>query len=296
MKIPYKARPASRWMGIAGMVAAAMPGLAQARPLDLVYERTVMASADDRCRLFPPGLSAALDAARVQARGAALRAGADSEDLRVTERRARDSAASTACDSPALALAAARVRDAFGGYARLDRMTYPGERAAWRADRAGRGAMRWRLVQETRFAADVLAFGLAGRDAPGVLLAVAQFQDGQAPYAAQIVLRDTRRADAPYFPSAPQRLPLDRRLPPASALRTFVAEARSPAGLDLLPRDGRPGWAFRFPAEAVDLLARLDSREVVAVDFLFAGDVTRRAYVEVGDFAAARAFLNLAQR
>jgi hypothetical protein len=34
----------------------------------------------------------------------------------------------------------------------------------------------------------------------------------------------------------------------------------------------------------------------VAIDFLFPGDVTRRAYVEVGDFAAGRAFLQVAAR
>jgi hypothetical protein len=32
------------------------------------------------------------------------------------------------------------------------------------------------------------------------------------------------------------------------------------------------------------------------VEFLFPGDVTRRAYVEVGDFAAGRAFLQVAAR
>jgi dihydroorotate dehydrogenase electron transfer subunit len=44
--------------------------------LDLFYERSVMHAVDRRCDLFDPGVAAALDAARVQARGAALRAGA----------------------------------------------------------------------------------------------------------------------------------------------------------------------------------------------------------------------------
>jgi hypothetical protein len=43
-------------------------------------------------------------------------------------------------------------------------------------------------------------------------------------------------------------------------------------------------------------LASLDPRESVAIEFLFPDDVVRRAYVEVGDFAAGRAFLNLTSR
>jgi hypothetical protein len=88
---------------------------------------------------------------------------------------------------------------------------------------------------------------------------------------------------------------LSRRLPPRSALRVYAAEARSPAGVDLLPKDSGGGWAFRFPAEAARELARLDPREAVAVEFLMPGDVVRRAYVEVGDFAAGRAFLSVAR-
>jgi hypothetical protein len=34
----------------------------------------------------------------------------------------------------------------------------------------------------------------------------------------------------------------------------------------------------------------------VAVEFVMPDDTVRRAYVEVGDFAAGRAFLKLAQR
>ena len=86
------------------------------------------------------------------------------------------------------------------------------------------------------------------------------------------------------------------RLPPRSALRSYAAEARSTAGSDLLPKEARAGWAFRFPAQASSDLASLDPREAVAIEFLFPGDVVRRAYVEVGDFAAGRAFLSLASR
>jgi hypothetical protein len=285
-------------MGLAAALSLAPPGLAHAQALDLVYERTVMTAADARCGLFTPEVSAALLASQAQARGAALRAGASADALAAVVERARRRASTGDCDSLEFTTAAARVRGAFAGYARVQRLSYPGERAGWNADRAGPGQIRWRLVQDAAFGDDRLKFGLAGRTSPGVLLALAQFADGRTPFAARLLLRDSRRSEAPYFDSLVgevRGLPLARRLPPRSALRIYTAEARSPAGSDLLPKGARSGWAFRFPASAAADLAGLDPREAVAVEFLFEGDVVRRAYVEVGDFAAGRAFLTLAR-
>jgi hypothetical protein len=286
-------------MGLLGAALAASPGFAHGQILDLVYERTVMIAADGRCGLFTPDISAALAAALAQARGAALRSGAAPEALRGVEERARENAAAIACGSSELGTAATRVRGAFAGFTRVQRIDYPGELAVWRADRSGAHETRWRLAQEARFGADRMTFGLAGRDPPGVLVAVAQFADGQTPYAARLLMRDDGRSAGPYLDrlkSPRQGLALDRRLPPRSGLRIYAAEARSPAGSDLLPKDARSGWAFRFPVEASRRLAALDPREAVAVEFLFPGDAVRRAYVEVGDFTAGQAFLKLAQR
>ena len=294
-----KARPASRWLGLLGAALAASPGFAHAQILDLVYERTVMAAADGRCGLFTPEISAALAAAQAQAHGAALRAGTTPQALLTLERRARDKGLGVDCASAGVAAAAARVRTAFSGFARLQRISYPGQVAGWRADRTGPGEVRWRLAQETLFGADRMTFGLAGRDGPGVLISVGQFADDQTPYGARLVMRDGARSNGPYLDrpfGAAGALPLDKRLPPRSALRAYAAEARSLAGPDLLPKGARAGWAFRFPPQAIVELAKLDPRESIAVEFLFAGDQVRRAYVEVGDFAAGRAFLSFAQR
>jgi hypothetical protein len=283
---------------VAALVAA--PGFAHAQPADLFYERTVMSAADARCGLFTPEVGAALAASAAQARGAALRAGTSVGALRAIDTNARGKAAQAGCDSPEIALAASRVKTAFSGYAKITRLTYPGDIAPWRADRAGSRATSWRLSQETAFGADRMAFGLAGREGPGVLIAVARFADDAQPYAARLLLRDGARSSQPYLDrrsvGSTARLPLDRRLPPRSALKAYPAAARSPAGADLLPRDAKSGWAFRFPDTAATELARLDPREAIAVEFLFPGDVSRRAYVEVGDFAAGRAFLQLAAR
>ncbi len=58
---------------VAALVLA--PLVAQASsPSDLYFERSVMSAADSRCALFTPEIGAALNAAKAQARGAALRA------------------------------------------------------------------------------------------------------------------------------------------------------------------------------------------------------------------------------
>lgn len=286
-------------MGFLGAAVVAAPGLAHAAPLDLFYERTVMRAADSRCDLFSPEMGQALAAAAAQAKGAALRAGVSAEAVNATERNARLAAAKADCRSNDVAVAAQRVRQAFEGFSRLGRLTYPGDVRAWQADRLDGPGSAWRLKQDVGFGADHMSFGLAGHGGVEALIAAASFDDGEAPYAARLVVRDTSKSFGPYLdrtgggPTA--ALPLTKRLPPPLALTCFMAEARSRAGGDLLPR-GQSGWAFRFPASAVRALAALDPREAVAVDFLFPGDKVRRAYVEVGDFAAGQAFVQMASR
>jgi len=278
----------------------ATPAMASAASLDLFYERTVMTAADGRCALFTPQVASALEAARAQARGAALRGGADRTTLSATEQRARSRAAAVTCDAPDLKLAADRVRLAFDGYAKLIRMDYPGDQSVWRADRSSSAkAARWRLAQDIRADGQRMVFGLAGREGSNALTAVAAFRDGEAPYAARLVMRNDRVTAGPFLDARgePQaRIPLQRRLSPQGALSVWTAQTRNPAGADLKPRDMPEGWAFRFPPEAAWALAALDPREAVAVEFLFPDDTTRRIYVEVGDFAAGRAFLQFASR
>jgi hypothetical protein len=295
-----KARPASRWMGLIGGLCGLAPGFAQAQPADLYYERAVMSAADQRCGLFAPDVAAALAASTAQARGAALRAGTSSDLLRQTERAAEVKAALADCHSPDIATAATRVRSAFSGYAKLTHLTYAGDLAGWEADRGLGRAVRWRLSQDTSFGPDRMAFGLAGREGAAGLIAAASFADGAQPYAARLVLRDAARAAQPYLArygaGSTARLPLPLRLPPPLAQKAYAATARSAADPELLPKGATAGWAFRFPDAAAAELAALDPREAVAVEFLFPGDIVRRAYVEVGDFAAGRAFLQVAAR
>lgn len=281
------------------LVATAKPAHAAGGALDLLYERTVMSVADQRCALFTPPIRAALDASRLQARGAALRAGASKETLAETEGRAWRKAKATDCRSPDIATAAGRVRGAFAGYAKLARMDYPGEVAGWSADRSvSKAGERWKLAQTSAFGWDRLRFGLAGQYGGPQLTAVAVFADNATPYSARLIVRDVTRTSGPYLDTRARgkggKLTLAARTSPRSASRVFTAESRGPAGAMLLPEGAKSGWAFRFSPAAQAALAGLDPREAVVVEFVFAGprgDVVRQAHVEVGDFAAGRAFL-----
>lgn len=280
-------------LGLALALAAA-PALAG--PADLYFERSVMTAADRRCGLFSAPVRAALMASRNQARRIAAKAGSSEAQLAALEQRARRAASDAACDSPQLAIAVQRVRDGFEGYAKLPRMRFPGEIADWQADRGGGASARWRLAQVSP-SDGATRLGLAGRPGADRLMVLASFPDG-APYAARLVLRDPARTSRPYLDgqgvAAGVALPLERRLPPNAGLKTYSAEARSVARADLAPEKMKSPWAFRFPAAAAGDLARLDPREAVAVEFIFAGerDEVRRAYFEVGDFAAGSLFLS----
>lgn len=291
-----------RILGLAAMVALGLVTAAAGAPSDVYYERALMSAADGRCRLFTPDIAAALTAGEAQARGAALRAGTPSAALGGVAARAAAKAGGLPCSSPDLKTAAARVRTGFAGYSRLSRMTFPGDVAAWRADRTlPRSAPAWRLAQTAPLAAGQMTFGLVGTwSRPSELVAVADFGQGQTPYAARLLVRDPALAPAPYLnvlqAGAAARLPLDARTPPRAASAVFAADAMAPADLSL--QASGSAMAFRFPAAAIGAIAALDPREAVTVEFLFqgrSGDMARRAFIEVGDFAAGRAFLAVAR-
>jgi hypothetical protein len=278
------------------------PTLAHAAAVDAYYERSVMAVADQRCHLFTGDLASALGAAQAQARGAAMRSGVTNAQLDAVQTRAGAAAGSVACNSPDIITAANRVRQAFDGYSKLQTMTYRGDVSFWSANRAtSQTYTTWRLSQAEPFGWNALIFGIGGRGADMGLLAVASFADGARPYSARLVLRDSTRAPEPFLnvirASTDGHIPLAARMPPTSATRDFFPQARGDADKTLMPAGASSAIAFRFPSAASDAIARLDPRESVAVEFLFtSGDPVRTAYVEVGDFAAGRAFLASAQR
>jgi hypothetical protein len=262
---------------------------AQAAPAsELYYERVLMRAAGDRCRLFGPELTAALDAAAAQARGAALRAGTAAQAVDATRERAFAKASGVDCRSQDLATAAARVRSAFAGLMRTAHMTYPGEEGAWSADRTAYRSVAWALEQRSTAGGARAEFGLAGRGGANALIATLALADGERPYAARLVYRDRARAPLPWVGA-----PNNRLLPPRTASKALLAEASSPCEPQLSPDTNEDARAFRFPAAAADELAGLDPRERFAVEFLLPNGRVLTARFEVGDFVAGRAFLRL---
>lgn len=284
--------------------ALAAPLIASATAVDVYYERSVMVAADARCGLFEPAVGAALAAGQAQARGAALRAGVDEASLNAAAGRARNKAASVDCRSKDVALAAGRVRSAYDAYAQINRINYPGDLSNWQADRtAGRTASSWRLAQPVSFGTDRMVFGLAGKGTPGSLTAVVTFADGAMPYTARLVMRDPARLGRAFIDTrgvAPgAKPPLTARLAPRNMSLAYTASSRATAPLGLIPRGEKSAVSFGFPDSAAAMLANLDPREAVTVEFVFSGrsgDIVRTALVEVGDFAAGRAFLSVPQR
>jgi hypothetical protein len=258
-----------------------------------------MQAAGDRCRLFSPEISQALDAAKVEARGAALRAGAPRADVDAVEARALARAGSVSCASPDLATAAARVRSAFKGYAQLRSMVFPGSFAPWRADRdptapvidhkAATGPL-WRLWQQERSQSGApMIIGLAGGSE---LILVAGPGGPGTPSGARLVLRDPSKAADPFLD--PRGQGLAARLPQGWLTQVFFAEALSTAPPSLLPAGARSGVMAVFPARAATALAGLDPREAVRLEIVYPqrnGERVESGYFEVGDFAAGRAFL-----
>jgi len=197
-------------------------------------------------------------------------------------------------------VASDRVRSAFAGFSRIQRMTYPGDAAGWQANRGGPAdVLSWRLSQPLKFGPDRAVFGLGGRGAERQLMASASFADGAWPYAARVVIRDVARTPAPQRQRLTAGSPLSGRAPPRQGARIVMAEGRSLADGVILPQGAKTGILFRFPGAAADLLRDLDPREAVTLEFIFSGprgDQVRSAYIEVGDFTAGRAFLQVARR
>jgi hypothetical protein len=267
---------------------------AAATPSDLFYERSLMSAAGARCGLFDPAVASALLASSRQAKGAALRAGADADALASAEQRARRRAAGVPCASRDLAVAAARVRKAFEGYSVIRTMTFPGDAAAWRADRGGpsRFPSDWRLSQTARSRSGQVVFGMAAASGGGeTLTAVALWPGALAASAARLVVRDPAKAPRPYLD--PRRTDLAGRVPPRSVTRSFLAGAREPASPSLLPSASVSGAAFRFSPAAAAALEGLDPREAVTLEVVYPardGERVESVALEVGDFAAGRAF------
>ncbi|HWA00142.1 MAG TPA: hypothetical protein VG841_07480 [Caulobacterales bacterium] len=245
-------------------------------------ERTGLLEVDSRCRLFTANIRYALEAGAAQARGALLRAGWSEARVRELAEAARQAAGERACDDAGILAAAATARAGFASWARMPAMTFAGGERSWMARRLPDPG-GWRLRQNVPVGA---AFGVREVGGAAELDFVAPLGGGATPAAAQIILRDPHRARANF--DVPGRLAqgLEAAAPSPAAAQRFWASARR---VETTTR-GQRYVAFAFPDGAFQALLLLDPREAVEVRFGAAGD-GERFLIEVGDIAAARAFL-----
>ncbi|WP_303702921.1 hypothetical protein [Brevundimonas naejangsanensis] len=282
MKIAPSPRIVSRTL--AAIVALTLAAGTATAAGDVYYERAFVRAAQDKCRLFEPRLTQALEAATLQARGAALRAGRPATELAATAERAKARAEATPCNDAELNQVKTRVRHAFAGWSRAARINFPGDRAVWSADRFESAHDGWRLFQDAATGASPVRFGLTGKAPQDARpAAVVSFVGKPRPYAARIVMRDATPSPRPWLGTD--------GLPPDAARRAVFAAGSDLAPRELLVSGARAGEVWRFPDSAAEALAALDPREPFLIEFLFRDDSVATARFEAGDFAAARAFL-----
>jgi hypothetical protein len=199
--------------------------------------------------------------------------------------------------------AADKLRGVFTTYAGMRSMSFPGQFADWRAERPHapipgkpKSVMQWNLLQFAPIGEKPTLFGLVtaqgGAPNPAGLTLVSPKAEAMGAATARLILRDPAKAGQPYIDA--RRPGLAGRTPPILLDQVFLAQAKYAAPRELLPPGVRQGEAFVFPEAAAVAMAQLDTREAVRVDVVYAtrtGERVETAIFEVGDFAAARAFL-----
>lgn len=261
-------------------------GEAQASAADVYYERSVAVAVQMKCNLFEPRVSAALSAAVLQARGAALRAGHEATQLASSAAQARSRVDGVSCQDEQLRLIATRVQSGFAGWSRAARISFEGDRSIWLGDRFESKQVGWRLAQDGMTGTSPVRLGLIGRNPSQVQLAtVVSFKGRNRPYAARLVVRNVQALSRPWLSGD--------GLPPPSARTSFFATGVKAAPASLLKTGNRQGEEWRFNTSAIEALSKLDPRETVRIEFLFHDDSVAAAQFEVGDFAAGRAFLEM---
>jgi hypothetical protein len=270
---------------VASVALGAAAAHGAVRNFDVYAERTVMREADLRCRLFDPVISQALHLGQIQARNAVLRAGGDEGALVRLTREAEALGGSISCHDETLTVQAKRIRSAFSAYLQMGRMSFPGLRSGWKADRTvltSRSAGgRWALIGAPLRADGQIQFGVAAFDGRLYLFAQPPSLDGARPITARLWLRDVDIRERPYLSG-------DLNLPPRTLSRPYFASDR---------RKGPDGnFGFEFAEPTARALSALDPRESVLIEFVYpeqTGERIVRAVYEVGDFAPAIGFLTL---
>lgn len=272
----------TRSLVLAAVFAAVSAGAAAQStggPAATVFaERHALLAADVKCGLLAPEARLALEAGAAQARSALARTGRSVADMDALAARAADAGRAKACDDPAIIAAASAAREGYKLWARLHERQFPGAQSFWLARRTPDPNGGWFLFQPTSGGEGRLGLR-SGGSGPQLIAWV-----GQNAAAARLILRDARRSQAPRFlaPDAfAETVSFRPQAPVSSEAVVFHARARAVEAR---------GVRFQFDDAALALMARLDSREVAVLELDTATGTVRRN-IEIGDLAAARAFL-----
>ncbi len=248
-------------------------------------ERRGLIEADALCRLFSPSIRDALQVSAAQARGSLLRAGWTNARMRDLESAVVTAARGRSCRDARTTEAAASASRTVSQWVNAGSMEFPGWERSWTARRVSEG---WRLSQSID-APVPATFGVLQRgQSQRLSLAVLVARDAAPPTAARLVMRS---------PARPRNAEVSLTQRMASGLEAGAPSpfnAVSSSSTRTLERldAGRTQAVFAFPDTAFRDLLALDPRETVEIRLETARGV-QRLLVEVGDIAAARAFLTI---
>jgi hypothetical protein len=282
---------AMRAIAVLTMLAAlTAAGPAHATPAaQIAYvERRGLMEADAQCSLLASDVRLALEAGASQASGALLRAGWTRHRLDELEAAAVGAARARACDDDRTLAAAAQARAAFAGWTRQQQLRFAGGERSWLARRHA-DPDGWRLRQEVAVSPPAI-FGVRDHDGAQQLSLSIGLRGSSAPATAQLVMRDPARSDTRFIELPGRSVTgLSAGAPPPNAARAFWARERR---VETGP-DGVRRVVYVFPDAAYAAMMTLDPREAIEAR-LGAESDAQRLLIEVGDVAAAGAFLALA--
>ncbi|MBP2158984.1 MULTISPECIES: hypothetical protein [Asticcacaulis] len=273
-------------------------------------KRYFLAEANARCQLLDGATAMAVTSGYVQARNALIRSTGGMQSLTPYLGQARAAAQSVACDAPQLLNEAAAAANAYRAFATQTRLSLPGAHAEWIGTRAHGTEPGWRLAQYQSNADADLALGLYGTLSDNRFTVMADFHDGEKPYAARLIVRDPQVAQNGLIGRATGSLSDTIPLGFGSGVRTFLASDSQETEAEIKPRvranligvsasgdyvgDQGPVAVkrFDFPSRAWRAIAPLDPREDIVIAFDFR-DGTQYARFEVGDFITGLGYVRM---
>ena len=294
---------------VAAILCALPAGAGSDDTTTTAVKRYFLAEANARCNLLDDATAMAVTSGYVQARNALIRSTGGMQGLSPYLGEARTAAHSVACDAPQLVSEARAASDAYRAFASQPRLSLPGARAEWVGLRAHGDESAWRLAQYQSNTDADLALGLYGTLSDNRFTVMADFHDGETPYAARLIVRDPAIAPAGLIGRTAE---LSDTIPLGfgSGVRTFLASDSQETEALIKPHVkvnllgvsasgdhvGEQGPVavkrFDFPSRAWRAIAPLDPREDIIIAFDFRAG-TKYARFEVGDFITGLGYVRM---